>query len=137
MMNPIHGRLCFHNMKLLAVCTRSAPSSSQLSRSDVLPSFRYVFFAFWPTTVQSNVLYQVYSLPNVILPLFGGLLLDRFGVRRITLLLSIIVCVGQAVFAVGTSLQVIHLRLYGICSRKHHVRSGKHPERRCRLHSGI
>ena len=31
--------------------------------------------------VQYNLLYSVYSLPNIVLPLFGGILLDFIGIR--------------------------------------------------------
>ena len=33
------------------------------------------------TSRQVNVLYSVYSLPNTVLPLLGGILLDKIGIK--------------------------------------------------------
>jgi MFS family permease len=33
------------------------------------------------STKQVAVFYSVYSLPNVVLPLFGGILLDKIGIK--------------------------------------------------------
>lgn len=43
-----------------------------------------------------NLLYSLYSWPNVILALVGGLLMDRvFGVRLGTVIFSALICLGQ------------------------------------------
>ena len=60
-----------------------------------------------------NLLYAVYSVPNTVLPLVGGWLLDRFGVRRILHVLAALVCVGQAVFALGIERASIAVMLVG------------------------
>ena len=45
---------------------------------------------------QYNLLYSLYSWPNVILSLIGGVLIDRWiGVRIGTVLFSVLVTVGQ------------------------------------------
>lgn len=45
---------------------------------------------------QYNLLYSLYSWPNVILSLIGGVLIDRwFGVRWGTIIFSAFVCLGQ------------------------------------------
>ncbi|ORY30523.1 MFS general substrate transporter [Rhizoclosmatium globosum] len=50
---------------------------------------------------QLNLLYSLYSLPNIILPFFGGYLVDRFGTRRLMTFLSFLVCLGQLLFTFG------------------------------------
>jgi hypothetical protein len=42
-----------------------------------------------------NVLSQVYSIPNTIIPLFGGLLTDRLGCNRCLCLFSLLIVIGQ------------------------------------------
>lgn len=45
---------------------------------------------------QYNLLYSLYSWPNVILSLIGGVLIDRWiGVRIGTVLFSVLVTLGQ------------------------------------------
>jgi MFS family permease len=51
-----------------------------------------------------NLLYSVYSWPNVILPFFGGYLSDRLGVRLMAVVFILLITVGQAVFAFGLTL---------------------------------
>jgi MFS family permease len=48
-----------------------------------------------------NLLYTVYSLPNIILPFFGGVLIDRLGPRKAIVIFTSIVIVGQCVCVVG------------------------------------
>lgn len=55
------------------------------------------------TGVQFNLLYSVYSFPNIILPLFGGILVDKIGARIAILLFSCLLILGQCVFAFGVS----------------------------------
>ena len=51
---------------------------------------------------QYNSLYLVYSWPNVVISMFGGLLLDRvFGIRIGTAVFCALICIGQLVFALG------------------------------------
>ncbi|KAF9280936.1 hypothetical protein BGZ68_006934 [Mortierella alpina] len=60
-----------------------------------------------------NLLYSVYSLPNIILPLFGGVLIDRLSASRMLILFSICICAGQWAFAVGVSLKSIWIMVLG------------------------
>ncbi len=54
------------------------------------------------STSQFSLLYSWYSLPNVVLPIVGGWLIDSvFGMRKATVIYAAIICVGQAVFALG------------------------------------
>lgn len=45
-------------------------------------------------TFEYTILYSVYSLPNIILPLFGGFFIDKIGIRVGLLLFSSLVAVG-------------------------------------------
>lgn len=47
------------------------------------------------------MLYSVYSYPNVILPLFGGVLIDKIGINFSIILFSILLVIGQGVFAIS------------------------------------
>mmetsp|Transcript_19281 Transcript_19281/g.20895 ORF Transcript_19281/g.20895 Transcript_19281/m.20895 type:complete len:607 (+) Transcript_19281:100-1920(+) len=52
-----------------------------------------------------SLLYTVYSVPNVILPFFGGYFVDRLGVRLCLIIFALAITVGQLVVAVGLSAQ--------------------------------
>ncbi|KAL5475426.1 hypothetical protein EMCRGX_G025241 [Ephydatia muelleri] len=61
-----------------------------------------------------NLLYSLYSWPNVILALVGGLLMDRvFGVRLGTVIFSALICLGQLIFALGAFFDRYWLMLAG------------------------
>ncbi|KAJ3076142.1 hypothetical protein HDU98_005561 [Podochytrium sp. JEL0797] len=59
-----------------------------------------------------NLLYVVYSFPNMFLPYFGGLLVDRLGMRILILYAS---CgfIGQLMFAAGIHAKNISVSLVG------------------------
>ena len=63
--------------------------------------------------VYYDLLYSVYSIPNIVLPLFGGLLVDKAGLYISLNLFSSLILVGQAVFATGCSLGSLPLMLVG------------------------
>jgi MFS family permease len=44
--------------------------------------------------VEFNLLYSVYSIPNIILPLFGGYLIDNCGVRMNIMLFASLLVLG-------------------------------------------
>jgi len=48
-----------------------------------------------------GLLSSVYSYPNVILPLFGGLLVDYFGVRNAAVFFTGLVFLGSLLFSIG------------------------------------
>eukprot|EP00742_Colponemidia_sp_Colp-10_P008520 GILJ01009232.1.p1 GENE.GILJ01009232.1~~GILJ01009232.1.p1 ORF type:complete len:436 (-),score=60.05 GILJ01009232.1:46-1353(-) len=60
-----------------------------------------------------NLLYTLYALPNVILPLVGGFLIDKIGVRKMLLVFGACIVVGQAIVAVGCSVQNFSTMLFG------------------------
>ena len=50
---------------------------------------------------QFNSLYSIYSLPNTVLPLAGGIMLDRVGIRLGLVMFTIVLTLGQLVFTIG------------------------------------
>lgn len=44
---------------------------------------------------QYNLLYSVYSFPNIVLPLFGGLLVDRCGTKASLILFVSFIVLGK------------------------------------------
>lgn len=51
--------------------------------------------------IKYNQLYSVYSYPNVILPLLGGVLIDKIGLNFSIILFSTLLVIGQGVFALS------------------------------------
>jgi MFS family permease len=48
-----------------------------------------------------NLLYALYAFPNIIIPLIGGIAIDKYG-ARIVLMISAMFCVlGQIIFGLG------------------------------------
>eukprot|EP00744_Colponema_vietnamica_P012638 GILI01017733.1.p1 GENE.GILI01017733.1~~GILI01017733.1.p1 ORF type:complete len:506 (-),score=112.11 GILI01017733.1:620-2137(-) len=60
-----------------------------------------------------GLFYTVYSIPNVILPLFGGLFIDKLGVRSGMMLFSLCIAAGQGFFAYGASVNSFPVMLLG------------------------
>jgi MFS family permease len=50
-----------------------------------------------------QLLYTVYSVPNVVLPFLGGYFVDKFGVRVCLIAFSSLLLLGQALFSWGVS----------------------------------
>ena len=48
-----------------------------------------------------SLLYTVYSIPNMVLPILGGILLDTIGIRIGLVLFCAILTLGQFVFMLG------------------------------------
>jgi MFS family permease len=65
------------------------------------------------SSVQYNLLYSVYSMPNMILPLMGGLLMDKIGYRKVFFAASAVLTVGQGFFAFGVTLRSFNIALLG------------------------
>jgi len=59
-----------------------------------------------------NLLYTCYSVPNIVLPLFGGKLVDRFGPLS-TMAFALIVLLGQVVFTFGVAERNWYIMLAG------------------------
>ncbi|KAJ3328786.1 hypothetical protein HDU76_009283 [Blyttiomyces sp. JEL0837] len=60
-----------------------------------------------------NLLYAVYSFPNMFLPFFGGQLVDKLDPRVVLLSFSACVCIGQTLFSCGVSLKHFGIMLVG------------------------
>lgn len=50
-----------------------------------------------------SLLYTLYSIPNIILPFFGGYFVGQLGVRICLLVFTILITLGQLVVAIGLS----------------------------------
>ena len=58
--------------------------------------------------------YLVYTWPNVIIPVIGGYLLDRyFGIRIDTFIFCALICFGQSLFALGGFLNTFWIMVVG------------------------
>jgi len=66
-------------------------------------NFEYIF----------NLMYSVYSLPNIILPMIGGILIYKFGYRTMFIVFGLFVLIGQLIFAMGCSTKSVSLMLLG------------------------
>ena len=53
------------------------------------------------SSTQFSFLYGVYSYPNTVLPIFGGIFLDTIGIRIGVILFSTFLTLGQIVFCIG------------------------------------
>lgn len=62
---------------------------------------------------QMNFLYTTYSLPNLFMPIVGGILVDRVGPTRMLMIFVCIVCVGQILFTWGVSVKTYWLMILG------------------------
>jgi MFS family permease len=50
-------------------------------------------------------------MPNIVLPFFGGVLVDRFGPRRMLLCLTLLIFSGQSILAFGSSISNFKIML--------------------------
>ena len=60
-----------------------------------------------------NLLYTVYSIPNMVLPFFGGYFVDKLGCSICLVVFSVAILIGQIVFAFGASLKSWPVMLLG------------------------
>jgi len=71
------------------------------------------------STVKYDLLYSAYSLPNIILPFFGGIITDKLGVGKTMTIYSLFIIFGQLICTLGAlfgrfSLLVTGRILFGI-----------------------
>jgi MFS family permease len=52
-----------------------------------------------------SLLYTLYSIPNIILPFFGGYFVDKIGVRLCLIIFVVLIACGQVIFAFGVSIK--------------------------------
>ena len=48
-----------------------------------------------------NLLYSVYSLPNIVLPLVAGIITDKLGMKLTIFIFCTLVTIGQVIFCIG------------------------------------
>ena len=53
------------------------------------------------TETEWSALYSVYSVPNIILPLLGGIFVDKVGIRFALILFCFATTLGQLIFSKG------------------------------------
>ena len=58
-------------------------------------------------------MYTVYSLPNTILPIFGGVIIDRYGLRCSLTFFLVINLIGNLIFAIGAIMHSFIIMLVG------------------------
>lgn len=63
--------------------------------------------------VKFNLLYSVYSIPNIILPFFGGTIVDQLGAHNCTLVFAGLTLFGQILFAIGATHKSWNMMLLG------------------------
>jgi len=64
--------------------------------------------------VMNQALYSIYSWPNTVLALAGGILIDKFlGLRRATVMFGILVCLGGWLFYIGVQSTQYPLMMVG------------------------
>ena len=49
------------------------------------------------STSQFNLLYSIYSFPNIVIPLLGGYIIDKCGLRFILIITTSFICLGQVI----------------------------------------
>lgn len=60
-----------------------------------------------------NLLYSLYAFPNVVVPLIGGMLIDKIG-SRIVLIITCSICVlGQIIYSLGGLQNIFSIMLLG------------------------
>merc|ERR1719158_2274164 len=65
------------------------------------------------SNLQYNLLYSVYSLPNTVLPLLGGVFVDQIGVYKCIVIFMSFLVLGQSIFALAVSTKTYWLALVG------------------------
>jgi len=65
------------------------------------------------TNVQFNMLYSVYSFPNIILPFFGGIIIDKLGARIAIASFAAIIIIGQSIVTFGVAQKSFALMVIG------------------------
>jgi MFS family permease len=60
-----------------------------------------------------NLLYAVYSFPNILIPFIGGSLIDRVGARVMIIVTSGLCVVGQLIFSFGGQHSILLIMLAG------------------------
>lgn len=60
-----------------------------------------------------TLMYTCYSLPNMVAPVIGGYLIVKYGNRKMYIIFSFLVMIGQMIFAIGISNKSVYISLIG------------------------
>ncbi|RKP22162.1 MFS general substrate transporter [Rozella allomycis CSF55] len=77
------------------------------------PIHKYMNTTYDEHQYQLNLLYSVYSFPNTILPLIGGILVDKYGTTTTLIVFGILVVFGHFIFSIGLTLKSFPTMLLG------------------------
>ena len=58
-------------------------------------------------------MYSLYSIPNIVIPLIGGILIDKKGPRIVMILTAFICVLGQSVVSFGGFYNKFNIMLIG------------------------
>jgi MFS family permease len=89
------------------------PASLHKQLQDYLPRNTTNMPKYSNFEVLFSLLYTVYSVPNMILPFFGGFLVDRFGIRICFLRFVFLILLGQGIFTLGLVFKSWGIMLFG------------------------
>ena len=84
--------VCCYSIFTNTYCNNLAPLQTPLIKQDHFTNLEY------------NLLFSVYSMPNIILPILGGLLIDKISAEICLILFIFLEAMGQFLFALGSSL---------------------------------
>ncbi|KAI8579599.1 hypothetical protein K450DRAFT_241768 [Umbelopsis ramanniana AG] len=62
---------------------------------------------------QLNLLFAVATIPNIVVPIFSGLLVDVFSLRTLFTIFTALVVIGQAIFSIGVSYSNFPIMVFG------------------------
>ncbi|EGR34440.1 major facilitator superfamily protein, putative [Ichthyophthirius multifiliis] len=60
-----------------------------------------------------SFLYTVYSMPNIVLPLYGGVLSDLIGYRKMTIIFLLFITIGQIIITCGINVKSLKIMILG------------------------
>lgn len=102
---------------LLLLCLSSVGAYLALDMPAVLYTQLIRYFGLKMSDTQAEVtyglLFTVYNLPNMFLPVFGGALTDHFGMGKMTLAFLAFVTLGQFIFSMGVFQNAAGLMIAG------------------------
>ena len=65
------------------------------------------------TNTRFSLMYSCYSLPNLICPLFGGILIDKIGNSKSVIACTLLAVIGQLIITYGAHKTNYSLMLFG------------------------
>jgi MFS family permease len=68
---------------------------------------------FKVTNTRYSLMYTLYSIPNIIFPLFGGYFVDKFGTSKLLVYASFLGIIGQFIVFLGAYTDWFNLMLLG------------------------